>query len=234
MAEGPYGRTFPGDPNPPPRAPEAPAVSTAPAAAVESEGGGSAGPAAGGAATPSRPAKAVFRVSADEDGRQSVYMMDDNLETSRLGPVSVTNADDLLHALGTFNETTKSWSVPEKAARELISGDLPVPDYVPAKYRANKALIARGAVMTEWMSGKLDLESALARADLETLKMQVKEAPLFVWQGDVPKTVARMWTDLKDAGVSGTARRTAGEVAGMAAFASDTPFLVAGGLTLGA
>ena len=156
--DNPYGRTFPGDPNPPAQAPEAPTVKAAPAA--PDEGGETGIPSSGVAGAPSRPAKAVFRVSSDEDGRQSVYMMDDKLETTRLGPVSIGNSDELLHALGRYNEVTGAWSVPEKAARELISGDMPIPDYVPAKYRANKALIARGAVMTQWMSGKMDLESA--------------------------------------------------------------------------
>lgn len=224
-----YERTFPGDPNPPARAPRAAAPPAAPAAepaGVE--------PAAAPAAQQSRPAKAVFRVSVDDSGRQSVYMMDDKLETTRLGPVSMEGADELLHQLGSFNEITHSWEVPEDVAKQLTSGDIPVDEYVLQKYRANKALIARGSIYTDWLAGKTSLEDAQGRGDLETLKMQVKEAPLFAWQGDVVKTVAKMWKDARKAGPSGAARRVAGETAGMAAFVTDAPFLGAAGLTAGA
>ncbi len=233
MADEGYDRDFPGNPNPTPKAPAAPVVQAL--AREEGGGGGSGGAAqASSAAQQSRPAKAVFNVSADESGRQSVYMMDDQLETTNLGPVSVGNADELLTALGEFNPATKTWRVPEAAAKQLLSGDIPVDEYVAAKYRSNKALIARGAIYTEWLSGKATLEDAQGRGDLETLKMQVKEAPLFVWQGDVTKTVAKMWADAKEAGVSGAARRVAGETAGLAAFSTDSPMAAAMGMSIGA
>ncbi len=230
MADEGYGKTFPNDPNAPAKPPAAPAVRTSSAAPAGDDESVPPAP----QAAPSRPAKAVFRVSAGEDGRRSVYMMDDKLETTNLGPVTVDDADGLLNALGTFNDVTGAWEVPEPVAKQLVSGDLPVPDYVLAKYRSNKALIARGAIMTEWLSGKAELDDVLARADLETIKMQVKEAPLFVYRGSVAATAGKMWSDLKEAGVSGVARRMTGEAAGLTAFAADAPFLVAGGLTIGA
>jgi hypothetical protein len=231
MADEGYGRTFPGDPNPPAKAPQA---APAPAAPPEEEMAQGPKPSPEGEARQSRPAKAVFRVSADEDGRQSVYMMDEQLETTRLGSVNIGNANELLDAVGQLNPKTGAWSVPEAAARQLLAGDMPIPDYVPAKYRANKALIARGALYTDWMRGKLDLEEAHGRGDLELLKMQIKEAPLFVWQGDTPKTIAKMWSDLKEAGPVNAAARVAGEAAGVAAFMTDSPAAVATGMLIAA
>lgn len=203
-------RTFYGDPNPPPRAPEvrpgAAAVApppepeetevstTVPAEAVQ-------GP------------KSVFRVSQDGEGRQRVYRMDDTLETTDLGPVSVDNAADVLGQVGYFNDVTGNWTVPEEAALKLLGGELPLPAYVQAKYEAGKAELTRSLIGLQFTRGEATVEDAQTRGNLALLQAQTQDAPLFAWQGGLGKTVAKLWADLREAGAQRTAKRALGETA---------------------
>ena len=203
-------RTFYGDPNPPPRAPEvrpgAAAVApppepeetevstTVPAEAVQ-------GP------------KSVFRVSQDGEGRQRVYRMDDTLETTDLGPVSVDNAADVLGQVGSFNDVTGNWTVPEEAALKLLGGELPLPAYVQAKYEAGKAELTRSLIGLQFTRGEATVEDAQTRGNLALLQAQTQDAPLFAWQGGLGKTVAKLWADLREAGAQRTAKRALGETA---------------------
>lgn len=240
MAEIDQVRDFPGNPNPTPTPPQARAQ-PAPAAAPASSGGGGGGGGSVIKATEEEPAsvltpKATFRVVDNENGKRDIFSQTDDLETSYLGPASITGeaADALLNSRSTFDPMTRSWQVSEDVVKELKSGDLSFPDYIPAKYRANKAVIANGVIWSDWMAGKRTIEDARGLGDLETLKMQIKEAPMFVWEGDTLKSVAKMWEDAKEAGVSGIARRAVGELAGQTAFLTDSPMLAAAGLTAGA
>jgi hypothetical protein len=216
VADEGYDRTFPGDPNPPAKPPEV-KVSSAPASQQQDAGGGGAAPAEARpqeVAAQSAPAQKVYRVAPDENGGQSVYVMDDKLETKKLGSVSVSDASDVLHAVGTFNSGSQTWTVPEDAALKLIGGRLPLPNYLEAKWAGGEAAAVRGLVGKAFLDGKMTPADAQARGNQELLKSQLNEAPLFAWQGGFGPTVAKMWEDLKAAGPSGVARRVAGEVTG--------------------
>ncbi len=224
MADLDYApRTFPGDPAPPPKAPAPAKVATA---------GTQAPASAEGAASVALPEaedviegpKTSFRV-VDMGNTREIYAQTDDLETHSLGPVSIADdaAADLLNSRSVFDPASRSWDVTEDVVAELRSGDLSFDQYVSARYKKDKAMIARGLIFDNWLGGKTSLEDALARGEVETLKMQVKDAPMFVWQGDVVKTVAKMWADARDAGVRGVGRRVAGETAGQVAQLTDAP-----------
>lgn len=206
-------RTFPGDPNPPAKAPD---VKAQQPPAQDAGGGASAIEKQTGPVQQSAPAQKVYRVSNDEGGGQSVYVMDDKLETSKLGAVSIPGSDDVLHAVGQFNPTSQTWTIPEDAAMKLIGGRLPLPAYLEAKWAGGEAATLRGMIGHEAFIGAMPLEDARARGNAELLKVQLNEAPIFAWQGGFGPTVAKMWDDFKKAGPSGAARRVAGEVAGTA------------------
>lgn len=212
-------RTFPGDPNPPATPPASRAGATAVADAPAESGGGAAPPPAD--ASPTKAAKAQFSVKTDAEGNRSVFATDDSFQTTRLGPVSLggDEATGLLDTLGRFNPITKSWSVDEGVARQLMSGEMPLPDYLPAKFRAQKAMFAHGAIGLDWVLGRISDEEADTRGNLEALKMQVKEAPAFVWNGSVLKMVAGAWKNM--GGATGVARRTVGEAAAQTAQFTD-------------
>ncbi len=224
MADPDYApRTFPGDPAPPPKAPAPAKVATA---------GTQAPTPAEGAASVALPEaedviegpKTSFRV-VDMGNTREIYAQTDDLETHSLGPVSIADdaAADLLNSRSVFDPASRSWDATEDVVAELRSGDLSFDQYVSARYKKDKAMIARGLIFDNWLGGKTSLEDALARGEIETLKMQVKDAPMFVWQGDVVKTAAKMWADARDAGVRGVGRRVAGETAGQVAQLTDAP-----------
>lgn len=209
-------RTYPGDPNPPAKAPE---VKVAQQPAAPDEGGGGGAGSVEQPQTPveqSKPATTIYRVSTDEDGGQSVYSMDDKLETKKLGQVSIADSADVLHAVGQFNPGSQTWTIPEDAAIKLMGGRLPLPAYLEAKWAGGEAGTLRGMIGHEAFIGAMPTEEARARGNAELLKVQLNEAPVFAWQGGFGPTVAKMWDDLKTAGPSGVARRVAGEVAGTA------------------
>lgn len=212
MADEGYGRSFPNDPYAPAKPPTPPAVRTSSATPTD-EGGTGPAPAAATEGAQSAPAKNVYRVSAGEDGRSSVYRMGADLETTNMGAVSVDDADEVLHAVGQFNPVTQSWTVPEDAALKLIGGRLPLPAYLEAKWAGGESATVRGLVGKAYLEGRMTLEEARERGNAELLKNQLNEAPVFAYQGGFGPTVAKMWKDLNEAGASGVARRAAGEVA---------------------
>ena len=212
MADEGYGRTFAGDPNAPPKPPAPPAVKTSSAAPTGAESGGPA-PAAATESGQSAPAKNVFRVSAGEDGRSSVYRMGADLETTNMGQVTVNDADEVLHAVGQFNPVTQSWTVPEDAAMKLIGGRLPLPAYLEAKWAGGESAAVRGLIGVKALRGEMPDAEAQERGNAELLKNQLNEAPVFAYQGGFGPTVAKMWKDLNEAGASGVARRVTGELA---------------------
>lgn len=226
MADEGYGRTFAGDPNAPPKGPRPSTAAVAEPPVTVDE------PKTETQQAPSsiKHPKARLSVVDNGDGSRDVFA-----GSEKIGIVNIPGAETILDNLGTYNPDMKMWDdVPEDVAKQLMAGDLPLPAYLPAKYKANKAMIANGIIWTDWMRGKKTLEAALGEGDIESLKMRVKEAPLFVWQGDIPKTVGKMWADAKEAGPEGFARRIAGETAGAAAFMTDKPMVAAAGMTVAA
>lgn len=226
-------RTFGGDENPPVK-PPSPAK-----AAVHTSTPTNDGDVAVQAplATPAKAAKAWFNVVDNGDDTFSAWLHTDDpaVPFEEIGKIP-GSARKVLEASGAYyNEGAKVWQkVPEASVRSLVSGDLPFPAYIEAKYKKNKAVIANGLIWDDWLRGGMSLEDATSRGDIELLKHQVKDAPLFVWQGNISDTVAKMWGDLKDAGPTGVGRRVAGEVAGQAAYMTDAPMATAAGMTLAA
>lgn len=206
-------RTFAGNPYPGPEAPEPPKVSTAPAAAPSSAGTGALPPEAA-AGAPGRPAEQSdksFSVVEGPDGSRGVFQWDKD-GPKRLGTVSVDDADKVLHALGRYDPESKTWTgLPEQAAQHLMEGRLPLPDYLAAKFGEGNSL--RGIIGLKFLNGEFSDSEACERGNAELLTHQLKEAPIFAWQGGLAPTVAKMWDDARKAGVAGTARRAAGEVA---------------------
>lgn len=230
MADEGYGRTFVGDPNPPPRPIEAPAAVSPPS---EESAGGATHPATPAAS--STPSKVRFKAVDVGDGFD-LYAATDEDSAIPLGKTSVTGIGDIFRASGAYyNESAKVWEdIPQHVIDDVKRNDLPIDKYVPARYRAAKADIARSLVYNDWMGGKISLDDARGRGDLELLKAQIKEDPIFAWQGDLPKTISKMWKDTWDAGIIGASRRAAGEVAGQVAVQTDAPMAAAFGLSIGA
>jgi hypothetical protein len=206
-------RTFAGDPNPPPQAPEPPKVSSAPAPSPTSGGTGALPPeaAAGAPGRPVEQSDKSFTVVEGPDGSRGVFQWDKNGPT-RLGDVSVDDADQVLHALARYDQASKTWSgLPEQAAQHLMEGRLPLPAYLSTKFGEGNSL--RGIIGLKFLNGEFSDTEARERGNAELLKAQLKEAPIFAWQGGMAPTVAKMWDDARKAGAAGTARRAAGEVA---------------------
>src|SRR3990167_3296017 len=237
MANEGYDRDFPGNPNPLPQAPKAPALAATGTEPVPDGGDGRVA----GTSTLSIGTGLKAEISAVEsasgDGGYDLYLATDDDPAISMGRsrLSVgTDLSEILKASGAYyNADGRTWEgVPQETAKMILADDLPIPQYVSAKYRANKAMIANGAIWTDWLRGNISIEDARGRGNIEDLKAPVKDAPLFVWQGSTTKTVAKMWTDLTEAGVSGIARRVVGETAGQAAFLTDSPMAAALGMTL--
>lgn len=231
-AEG-IDRTFSGDPHAPAKAPEARAVLPSPKAAGK---GSAADMGEGDVATlaqPSAPPKTTYSVIEHEGGLTAYAATPDDAGVD-MGAVDLPNAREILNASGAYyNKGTRSWeNVPEEIAKSLTLNDAPVPTYIWAKYKQNKALIASSGHWMDYLAGKISIEEAEALGDAEGLQTLVKDAPLFAWQGSGVKTLSKMWEDLKEAGVGGALRRTAGEVAGQAAFMTEAPMLAATGMVL--
>lgn len=206
-------RTFVGDPNPPPTELEAPKGSSAPAAGAESSAGTGAlppeaSPGAGGGQP--KTADRTYSVVERPDGSRDAFSSDDEGD-SKLGAVTVEDADQVLHQFGRYDDKLKMWSgLPKEAVDKLLQGRLPLPQYIEAKYGEGQSV--RGLIGLKWLGGGLGDQEAKERGQADLIKTQLNEEPAFAWQGGLGATVAKMWSDLRAAGVGGTARRAAGEL----------------------
>lgn len=227
-------RTFVGDPNPPPQTPR---QAAAPAEVSMSIGPSATPPAPAAPASPEAPARpSTVAYSAVDNGDGSIDIM---ASSPYSAPVTVrtvrtANAGDILTASGSsYREDMKVWeNIPERVAQDFINEEISFPQYLLKKYQANKHVIASGVTWNEFLAGRMTLDEARARGDVEQLQTQVKEAPLFVWQGSTAATVSKMWEDLKAAGPVAAGERVLGEVSGQAAFLTDSPMLAATGLAI--
>lgn len=208
---------FPGNPNPPAKIPDTSNVKPPAAAPKTSAGTGALPPsAAEGDVPPSSaaaPSEQTFRVYSESDGRHSIFQLAPDGTGERVGTANADDTQKILDTVGTFNESTKSWDVPPEAAKALMQGKLPLPDYIAAKWAGGEQGAVRGMIGQKFLSGEFTPEDAVSRGNPELLSSQLKEAPIFAWQGGFGATVAKMWEDAKAAGVGGTARRAAGEIA---------------------
>ena len=185
------GRTFPNDPSPPTKAPAARAVAAAPAAA---EPPGITTPDATVPTVEPTPAvgpKSVFRVVNTPEGGRDVFMLTDDLQNTRLGPVSAPDADEILNSVAEFNPLTKSWDVPEDIAQSLMQGKMGLADHVAARFRSGEAGVVLGLIGGQRLRGLMTVEDALSRGDIELLKMQVSESPGWAWSGGFGKVMAQ-------------------------------------------
>lgn len=176
-----------GQPNGSPKPPQAPAVSTAPAA---SEGGGVAPvakpseeqAAQANAASP----KALFRVVRNDSGGRDIYKLTDDLETAHWG--QATNGDDVdavLNAAAVFDPATQSWDVPESVARSIADGRLSFPQEIAQNLAGGEAGVVRAYNALNFVHGTASREDVLARNHEATLKAQLGPGgrPEFAWNG---------------------------------------------------
>lgn len=167
-------RDFAGNPNPPPKL--EPAEVTAPEVQ---------GPAREIAVkvpedvqpSPAAP-KMTFQIAQDEDGRRSMFMWQNGIET-RLG--LVTAPDEVLERVGIKNENTGSIEVPQSIVPELMSGKLPFKDFITAKYRAGEVDVVRSMLGANYLKGVTPKADVLAWGQRELLKSQVGEEPSIAW-----------------------------------------------------
>jgi hypothetical protein len=218
MADEFEARTFVGNPNPAPDfskvrvstpAPQAeqPSAPSAPAAPAESEPAATKSP-------------GVYTVATDSEGRRAVYLSTDDLQTNKLGFISIPDADTVLNQAGKFNETDKSWEVPQDIALSLLKGKQPLPEFIRQQYQAGDATVLRGLWGKRFLSGESGYNDAAAHANAERLKMVANERPDIAW-GEAPfsRAVAEM-------------RWAAGEAAKLAPFMTGAAEESAGGAAI--
>lgn len=208
---------FPGNPNPPPKIPDTSGIKTSSAPADKTSAGTGALPpsAAAGDVPPSTAAAPAdtFRVYTEPDGKHSIFQLKPDGSGDRVGTASADDTQKILDTVGQFNESTKSWDVPAEVAKSLMQGKLPLPEYIAAKWSGGEQGAVRGMIGQKFLAGEFTPEDAISRGNPELLSSQLKEAPIFAWQGGFGATVAKMWQDAKAAGLGGILRRGAGEVA---------------------
>ncbi len=184
-------RTFAGDPNPPAKAPDAPAVS-APAAPTTSAGTGALPPETQ-PGQQNQPASTDRSYSVVErpDGSRDVFMSDKNGDT-KLGTANIDDADKVLHASSRYDEKSKTWdNVPEETAKSLISGRLGFPERIAQAWNGGEAGVVRSMLGAKIMSGEMTGEAAREQGEPLLLKARLDQDPTLAWQGGFGKTVAQ-------------------------------------------
>ncbi len=249
MADEGYGRDFPGNPNPNPQAPAAPARvnSASPASAPEGDKGGVAGTQSQSqqpqtdAASP----KALFRVVRNNEGGHDIYKLSDDLETQYWGTaVNRDDVDAVLNASATYDPTTQSWDVPETVARSIADGRLSFPQEIAQSVTNGEAGVVRAYNALKFINGEASRDDVVAKNHQELLKTQLGPGgrPDFAWAG-LGKQVAEALTHPVDA-LLGAAKFAVGSAAGFipmgvevakgsakGAAAAGGPALIAGAAT---
>lgn len=210
-------RTFSGDPNPPTKAPDAPAVST-PAGPSTSAGTGQLPPEAapGQQNQPQGATERSYSVVQRSDGTRDVFASDKNGDT-RLGSVNVPDADQVLHSVGRYDEKAKSWdNVPEDVAKSLLGGRLGFPERIAQAWNGGEAGVVRSLLGSKIMSGEMTGAEAKEQGAPLLIKARLDQDPALAWQGGFGKTVAQ-WVKHPVA----AAEQGAVDVAGMAPMMKD-------------
>jgi hypothetical protein len=193
MADEGYGRDFPGNPNPTPKAPEA---RSAPAAAPSEETGGVA---VAAAPAEEKGARTPARISAVEDGDGfSLYLATDDDPAYAMGRSRGLTGEDAAAVLKTsgawYNAEARSWEdVPEETAEALLAGRPGFTENIIAKFKGGEASMARSRINAAYLAGKMTREEALARSHEELLKVQLGEQPELVWKGLGQAAADAMW-----------------------------------------
>ena len=226
MAADPEGinRTFVGDPNPPAKAPAA-RPSPAEPPQVSSGGAGSGGGVS--VALPEESAlvavddsEDTYRARIDPDGKLLLSSWSpEAMETTQLGEATLPGAREVLDKVATYNPAMRAWDIPKDVADQLREGRLPLPQYLKAKWATGEHILVGSLNGDAFLRGKMRPEDVVARNEEALLKIQLKESPVFAYQGDFGETIAKMWENAKKAGLSGTARRMAGSATQMAPYA---------------
>lgn len=186
-------RTFPGDPNPPVSAPESrgrPAAAPGP----ESSAGSGALPPAAQAGAPGAPtglSPKSYSVVERPDGSRDLFVSDKDGDT-RMGAVDTPDADKVLHAVGRYDEASKTWdNIPEDVAKSLTSGRLGFPDRIINAWNGGEVGVVRSLLGAQVMNGEATGADAKEKADPLLLKVRLDNAPAVAWHGLGP-TVAEM------------------------------------------
>jgi len=238
MADEFEARTFLGNPNP---APDFSKVRVSTPAAPAEEPGAPSAPRAEREPVPAEqaaPTAGVYTVATDGDGRRAVYLSTDDLQTSKLGFITIPDADTVLNQAGKFNDSDKSWEVPQDIALSLLKGKQPLPEFIRQQYQAGDATVLRGLWGKRFLSGESDYTAASAHANAERLKMVANERPDIAW-GEAPfsRAVAEMRWAAGEAAkltpfMAGAAKESAGGAAilGGTAIAAGVAALGTGGM----
>lgn len=186
-------RSFPGNPNPPPKTPEGAPQPRAGAATPEVpvDIAGTSAPAAGVSPAPETPiGSPEFIVKTEADGlTRRVIRREPGKVSTIIGMVRSSNTPEYLDTIGTYNAGRKEWRVSEAQALELAQGRPSLPDYWKKRWAGGEAAIVSGLNGSRALRGEITKEEALARADESALKAQVAEAPLLAWDNVLGKAL---------------------------------------------
>jgi hypothetical protein len=180
-------RTFPNDPNPPAQPPKVDLPKSSAPAPTTSAGTGALPPeSAAGAGATLAPAASPTNYSVVEhsDGTRDIYASTKN-DDSKFGTVNVPDADKILHATGTYDEKTKTWTnVPEATVKALTAGRPAPVEYWKQQFGAGEA----GMIISQ--NGRQFLDDKNMTGDqvrtnnhMPTLQAQLAERPDMAWTG---------------------------------------------------
>jgi len=115
-----------------------------------------------------------------------------------LGPTGplAPDVDKVLDEVATFNPLTQEWTdIPEDVAKSLRGGKLGLGESIIKRYRGGEAQVVRMMTGAQWLRGEVSDEDAIARGNIELLKVQVAQAPAVAWREGFGEYVARMIKD---------------------------------------
>lgn len=170
--------TFVGDPNPPAKlnisSPVTSANPTSPVTTVA--------PSLPGGVSETEPLepKGKYWVGGDDDDL-TIYYEDEEGNDEEIGKVANVNARALLDKIGRLNPITKTWDIDEESAKVLKKGDLPLKDYLKAKWYSGQAGITEGLLGYSALLGEKSWKDAIAESDIQALKAMEDERPNLLW-----------------------------------------------------
>lgn len=211
-------RTFVGDPNPPADSSKG-AVATAPRPARVD---GTDAPAPVALATePVASDGAEYSIVPGEKGGHEIFFSNRFEAGTSLGMVNVDDKS-VKEILGAIGHNTVDGTIPEAAAKSLLSGRLAFPEAVAAQFSGGETGVVRAYNAMNFLDGKASREDVIARNNADLLKEQLRAGgqPDRAWSGGVGHMVAEAIKHPIDAAL-GTGRFTVEQIAAMLPMAME-------------
>lgn len=192
---------FAGNPNPPPKIPEAPKQQPAAAGPETSAGTGALPPSSAGGGGTQAPLSLPAPKSGEENSYSVVRTGDGSLvgfADTREGPVRLLtvngpeaqrvfhqeDADTVLGKVASYDAGSKTWkNVPEDTIRALAQGRPAMADYWKQHYDLSEEEALKGALAEKVLAGQMTEAEYRDQAHLATLKEQLAERPDMAWFG---------------------------------------------------